>query len=86
MMNWRQERFRNARVEDFMEYFRLDHPRDRLILCDRLNCERIADYIEVSERGGEDHVCAAHTSSEKHASVLPKAVPSAVAYRSRPAA
>jgi hypothetical protein len=36
-----------------MEYFRLDHPPDRLILCNRPNCEDIADYLEVNEHGGE---------------------------------
>jgi hypothetical protein len=69
-----------------MEYFRLDHPPDRLILCNRPNCENIADYLEVSEQGDEDFLCAAHTSSVRHASVLPKAVPSAEPHRSRTAA
>ena len=59
-----------------MEYFRLDHPPDRLILCNRLNCEDIADYLEGNERGRESFACAAHTSSVRHASVLPKGVPS----------
>ncbi|MFZ0198803.1 MAG: hypothetical protein WB523_06425 [Candidatus Sulfotelmatobacter sp.] len=58
-----------------MKYFCLDHPPDRLILCHRSNCKGIADYMEVSEQGDEDFVCAAHTSSVRHASVLPKAVP-----------
>ena len=52
-----------------MEHFRLEHPPDRLILCNRSQCEGIADYLEVNEHGGEDLVCAAHTSSERHASV-----------------
>jgi hypothetical protein len=69
-----------------MEYFRLDHPLDRLTLCSRSNCEDIADYLEVTEEGREDFVCAAHTSSERHASVLPKGVPNAVPHRSRPVA
>jgi hypothetical protein len=55
-----------------MEYFRVDHPADRLILCDRSNCEHIADYLEIGEQGFEDRVCAAHTSSQRHASVLPR--------------
>lgn len=63
---------------NFMEYFRFDHPPDRLTLCIRSNCEEIADYLEVNEEGREDFVCAGHTSSERHASVLPKGVPSAV--------
>jgi hypothetical protein len=69
-----------------MEYFRLDHPPDRLILCNRSNCEDIADYLEVNEQGSEDFVCAAHTSSARYVSVLPKRVPNAEPDRSRSAA
>jgi hypothetical protein len=70
-----------------MEYFRLDHPPDRLVLCNRSNCEDIADYLEVNEHGREDFACAAHTSSERYASVLPTGLPSgADPHRSRPAA
>jgi len=69
-----------------MEYLRLDLPPDRLILYNRSNCEHIADYLEVNEHGREDFACAAHTSSVRHASVLPKGVPSAARYESRPAA
>jgi hypothetical protein len=68
-----------------MQYFLLEHPPDRLILCNRASCEDIADYLEVNEQGGEDFVCAVHTSSVRHASVLPNGVPSAEPYRSRPA-
>jgi hypothetical protein len=59
-----------------MEYFRLDHPPDRLILCNRSNCEDIADYLEVNEHGREDFACAAHTSSERYALVLSTGLPS----------
>ena len=71
-----------------MEYFRLDHPPDRLILCNRSNCDDIADYLEVNEQSREEFVCAAHTSSQRHALVLPTGVPSrgAAQHRSRPAA
>jgi hypothetical protein len=69
-----------------MEYFCLDHPPDRLILCDRSTCEGIADYLEVNAQGGENYVCAAHTSSERHVAVLPKAVPRSEPHRSRSAA
>jgi hypothetical protein len=69
-----------------MEYFRLEHPPDRLILCNRPDCEHIADYLELDEQGCEDLVCAAHTSSEKHASVLREGVSSAEPRRSRLAA
>jgi len=68
-----------------MEYFRLDHPPDRLILCNRSNCEGIADYLEVNEHGGEYLACAAHTSSKRYVSVLPKGVPNSAEYQSRPA-
>jgi hypothetical protein len=70
-------------MEDFMEYFRLEHPPDRLILCNRSTCEEIADYLEVNEQHREELVCAAHTSSQRHASVLPKGVSSAEPRRSR---
>jgi hypothetical protein len=66
-----------------MEYFCLDHPSDRVILCNRSNCEDIADYLELNEDGGESFACAAHTSSDRHASVLPKGVPSSERYQSR---
>jgi hypothetical protein len=69
-----------------MEYFRFDHPPDRLILCHRSKCEEIADYLEVNEQGRENLVCAAHPSSERHASVLSKGVPHAERHRSRTAA
>jgi hypothetical protein len=68
-----------------MKYFRLDHPPDRLILCNRYKCEDIADYLEVNEHGGENCLCAAHTSSERHVSVLPKGV-CVESHRNRPAA
>ena len=69
-----------------MKYFRVDHPPDQLIPCNRANCRGIADYLEVNEHGGENFACAAHTSSEKHASVLPKRVPSSEGHQSRTAA
>jgi hypothetical protein len=69
-----------------MEYFCLDHPPDRLILCDRSTCESIADYLEVNEQGGESFVCAAHTTSERHVAVLPKGVARSEPHRSRSAA
>jgi hypothetical protein len=37
-----------------MEYFRSDHPPDRLILCHLSKCEEIADYLEVNEQGREN--------------------------------
>lgn len=74
-----------ASLEDPMKYFGLEHPPDRLILCNRSGCADIADYQEVSEQGREDFACAAHTSSERHASVLPKGVSSVKQQRSRPA-
>jgi hypothetical protein len=71
-----------------MKYFRLDHPPDRLIFCNRSNCEDIADYLEVNEQSREEFVCAVHTGSQRHASVLPKGVPrgGAIQQGSRPTA
>jgi hypothetical protein len=68
-----------------MEYFRLDHPQDQLILCHRSNGKDIADYLEISEEHDEHFVCAAHTSSVRHASVLPTGMPRTEPHRSRPA-
>jgi hypothetical protein len=60
-----------------VEYFRLAHPADRLILCNRSQCGDIADPLESNEneQGGEDLACAVHASSRRYASVLPKGVP-----------
>jgi hypothetical protein len=66
-----------------MKYFRVDHPPDQVILCNRSKCEDIADYLEVNEHGGVNFVCAAHTGSERHTSVLPERVPWAEMQRSR---
>lgn len=66
-----------------MKHFRLEHPPDRLFLCNRPDCEDIADYLEINEQGREDFVCATHTGSERHVSVLAKGVPSAEPLRSR---
>jgi hypothetical protein len=66
-----------------MEYFRLDYPPDRLIICNRSNREDIADYLELNEDGREYFACAGHTSSERHASVLRKGVPSSELYQRR---
>lgn len=69
-----------------MEYFLLEHPSDRIVLCDRPNCERVADYLEV-EGDRESHVCASHTASKKHVSRLPERSPNPeLPYRVRPAA
>jgi len=69
-----------------MNYFCLDHPSDQPILCSRSGCESIADYLEVNEHGDEEIVCAAHTSSVRHAFVLPIAAPTSKSYGSRSAA
>jgi len=73
-------------LEHSMEYFRLEHPPDRLILCHHPDCNDIADYLEVNEQGREGFACAAHTTSEKHVSVLPDGFSKAEPQRSRPAA
>jgi len=70
-----------------MEYFRLEHPAGRLILCDHSACEEVADYLELEIDGREGFVCATHTASDKHASVLLRRVPRVGSqYRSRRAA
>jgi hypothetical protein len=71
---------------DTIPDFKLSSRKSRKFECNRSNCEDIADYLEVNEHGREDFVCAAHTSSERHASVLPKGLPSADPHRSRTAA
>ena len=53
-----------------MEYFLLEHPSDSTVLCDRPNCSRVADYLEL-DGNREAHVCASHTMSNKHVSRLP---------------
>jgi hypothetical protein len=70
----------------YMKYFRLDHPPERLILCNRLNCEGIADYLEVNVQGSEDFVCAARTSSKGIFQFFQRGYPSVEPNRSRPAA
>jgi hypothetical protein len=70
-----------------MEYFRLQHPAHKVILCDLSDhsvCEEIADYLELDEEDHEHFVCATHTRSDKHASVLLRRAPGAgYPYRSR---
>jgi len=55
-----------------MEYYQLEHPRDRILLCTHSDCNEIADYLELTEAGAENVLCASHTSSERHVSVLQK--------------
>jgi hypothetical protein len=70
-----------------MEYFRLEHPAGKVILCDDSVCNEIADYLEHDEEGHEHLVCATHTGSDRHASVLLRRAPGAgYQYRSRHAA
>ena len=69
-----------------MEYFCFDHPQDQLILCGRSDCKNIADYLEINEHGNQEYICAVHTSSVRHALVLPIAVPDAKPSGSRAAA
>ncbi len=57
-----------------MKYFRLEHPSDKIVLCDRPRCERVADYLELDDHR-ESHVCALHTTSNKYVSGLPERRP-----------
>jgi hypothetical protein len=70
-----------------MEFFQLHHPPDATVLCDRKDCEQVADYLEVDDHGHEYRVCASHTDSKTHASRLPTRKPSPdLPSRSLPAA
>src|ERR1700745_1550257 len=40
-----------------MEFFQLHHPPDVTVLCDRKDCEQVADYLEVDDHGQEYRVC-----------------------------
>jgi hypothetical protein len=51
-----------------MQYFHLEQPLDEIVLCDREDCEGIADYLEVDDDGSEHRLCGLHTRSEKYAS------------------
>lgn len=69
-----------------MEYFLLEHPSNKTVLCDRPNCGRVADYLEI-DGDRESHVCAYHTTSEKYVSRLPERRPDPERpYRARAAA
>ena len=58
-----------------MEYFLLEHPSGKTILCDRQNCRGVADYLEIDSQGHELRVCASHTTSKKHVSRLSERSP-----------
>lgn len=69
-----------------MEYFLLEHPSGRIVLCDRPGCEHVADYLEL-DGNRESHVCALHTTSKKYVSRLPERRPNPeLPYRVRAAA
>jgi hypothetical protein len=68
-----------------MQYFHIEQPLDELILCDREDCEAIADYLEVDDDGTEHRLCGFHTRSTKYASRLPARMPNVdLPYRSKP--
>jgi hypothetical protein len=70
-----------------MEVFKLHHPRDVTVLCDRNGFEQVADYLEVDDHGQEYRVCASHTDSKTYVLRLPMRKPSPdLPFRSRPAA
>ena len=70
-----------------VQHFRLEHPAQETVLCDDFTCAKVADYLEVDEHGHEHCLCATHTSSGKHAAVLPARKPKPeLPYRSRAAA
>jgi len=53
-----------------LQCFQLEHPEDEMILCDRQDCEAIADYLEVEQDGTEHRLCAFHTKSHTYAARL----------------
>ena len=61
--------------DSVMQYFHLEQPLHELILCDRNDCEAIADYLEVADDGTEYRLCSFHTGSIKYASRLPARMP-----------
>ena len=70
-----------------MELYQLEHPPDRILLCIQPDGNEIAHYPELTEDGGEEILCASHTSSDKHVSALRKrACRTGHYFRSRPAA
>jgi hypothetical protein len=48
-----------------MELYQLEHPPDRILLCTHSDCNEISDYLELTEDGGNEGLCASHTSSEE---------------------
>jgi hypothetical protein len=70
-----------------MKFFQLHHPPDVTVLCDRMGCQQVADYLEVDDHGHEHRVCASHTDSKTHISVLATREPNPdIPFRHRPAA
>jgi hypothetical protein len=68
-----------------MQFFHLEQPYDELILCDRTDCDAIADYLEIEDDGTEHRRCSFHTRSERYASRLAARLPNrAPAYGSKP--
>ncbi len=66
-----------------MEYFLLEHPCDKVLLCDHPGCDRVADYLELDSTR-ELHVCSLHTTSKRYVSGLPERRPSPeLPYRAR---
>jgi|GEM_PF-837283 hypothetical protein len=69
------------------QYFQLEHPPNEVVICDHMACEEVADHLDVDSQGRERRLCASHTSSDKHASRLPKRRPDPnLPYSARPLA
>ena len=43
-----------------MEPYQLERPSDRIFLCTHSDCNEVADYLELTEEGGEEVFCAGH--------------------------
>jgi hypothetical protein len=55
-----------------MQHFQLEHDLDRVTRCDFAACGEVADHLDIDEENREIHACKAHTTSQGHASLLPK--------------
>lgn len=53
-----------------LQCFQLEHPEDEIILCDRQDCDAIADYLEIEADGTEHRHGGFHTMSHTYAARL----------------
>lgn len=58
-----------------MQYFHLEQPLHELVLCDRNDCEAIADYLEVADDGTEYRRCSFIRAASNARPASPHAYP-----------